>query len=278
VTQRFQLLGDPVGHSISPEIHAAAFQAWGLDATYTAVRVSALGLEAAVGHERLRGGNITVPHKLRAAALVDEASPEVRATGACNCFWRDDGVLHGTNTDVGGFIRALEGLGVDVEGTRVLLLGAGGAARAAAHALTGLGVGALDIRNRTLSRGRLLAQRLGPEVSTQTGPPTGRYDLIVNATRLGLDPEDGWPIDLRAVDCAVVFDMVYAAGGTAWVRHARALGLPAQDGLPMLVHQAALSLRSWFPDRTPPLANMLYAAEAALETRAAAWAPEMPAL
>ncbi|MCG8467165.1 MAG: shikimate dehydrogenase [Gemmatimonadetes bacterium] len=265
MTPRFRLLGDPVAHSISPHLHAAAFETWGVPAVYDAYRVDAAGFDAAIRDPIFAGGNVTVPHKLRAAAALDESTPDVTATGACNCYWHEDGRLAGTNTDIEGFARALADLSVPVRGRRVLLIGAGGAARAAAHALVDAGVERLDIRNRTREAAETLARRLGPIARAVDGPATGSYAVSVNATRLGLGPADALPIDLDCVDTEGILDMVYAPGGTRWVRAARAAGLAAQDGRRMLVHQAALSLARWFPTREPPVEAMRAAADRALD-------------
>ncbi|MFV1985778.1 MAG: shikimate dehydrogenase [Gemmatimonadota bacterium] len=263
--REFVLLGDPVAHSLSPRIHAAAFDAWGVDATYRAQRVEAAGLAAAVRSAAAGGGgNVTLPYKRAVAALLEDATPDVVETGACNCFWRDRGdTLAGDNTDVGGFIRALGDLDVEVTGAAVLILGAGGAAGAVVRAVQRLGAGRVEIWNRTTARARRLAAEVAGDVIVHDRlPEEGAYDLVVNATACGLRLADPLPMDLRG-GTAAAFDLVYAPGGTPWVKHAAALGIPATDGLGMLVHQAALSLRRWFPDREPPLKEMFRAARGA---------------
>ena len=264
MTLRFALLGDPVAHSISPGIHRAAFDEWGLEAEYEVRRVTPEGLESAMRDPELCGGNVTLPHKLRAARLVRTSSPDVEATGACNCWWRvDDGSMAGDNTDVGGLGRALVDFEFGVEGRRVLILGAGGAARAAIRSLLLGGVDSIAILNRTTTRGQELVRAVSEASVTAlpSGVPRGRFDLVINATRLGLDPTDPLPLDLRDADVGAVYDMVYAAGQTRWVLHAKDQGIRARDGLGMLVHQAALSLQRWTPGREPPLRIMREAAE-----------------
>lgn len=261
------LIGRPVSHSASPAIHGAAFEAWGLEASYRAIDVAPLELETWVARLAASGGgNVTLPYKERVATLLDAPGDEVRATGACNCFWRaGDGALRGENTDVGGFVAACRDLAVELEGARVLLLGAGGAARAVAHALALGGVARLDVWNRTRARAESLAGSFRGEARVLDERPRGAaFELVVNATRLGLRDDEPLPLDLSNVEAEAALDLVYGAGGTPWVRHAAALGVRAADGLGMLVHQAALSLRCWFPDRTPPLAAMRRAARAAL--------------
>ncbi len=281
MTLRFALLGDPVGHSISPAMLRAAFEVLGLDAEYVARRTTPDEVEPVMRSGDLAGGNVTLPHKLRAARALVRPSAAVRATGACNCWWRgSDGELAGDNTDVGGLRIAFSRLGFRPRGARVLLLGAGGAARAAVHALLEDGASSVEILNRTPARARELRDRApsraADAVRVVAAPhPGAAYDLVLNSTSLGLAPGDPLPLDLdrhsdRGSDRArfgAAFDMVYAAGETAWVRHARALGIRAAGGLDMLVGQAVLSLERWFPGRAVPFDAMREAAVAELARR-----------
>lgn len=273
--RRYVLLGDPVRHSVSPAMHQAAFAAWGVDAEYVARRIAAAEVAPAMRDPALAGGNVTVPHKLEAAAALARPSRAVRATGACNCWWRaPDGALAGDNTDVGGLRLALAGLGFEAADARVLVLGAGGAARAAVHALVEDGAATVEILNRTPARARALRETALREAAREAirvveAPDRAAvYDVVLNATSLGLSAADPLPLPLDAERFGAAYDLVYAVGGTRWVRHARSLGIRAADGLEMLVGQAALSLRHWFPGRTPPLDAMRAAAVGALERRA----------
>ncbi|MDX1395994.1 MAG: shikimate dehydrogenase, partial [Gemmatimonadota bacterium] len=166
IHREFVLLGSPVGHTISPRIHAAAFRVWGVDASYRAVEIAAPEVASAVARAAAAGGgNVTLPYKRDVAALLDRATPEVEATGACNCFWGTrGGAIAGDNTDVGGFIRALADMGCDPAGRPVLLLGAGGGARAVVRALDFLGAGPIAVWNRTPSRALALAADMGGRV------------------------------------------------------------------------------------------------------------------
>lgn len=283
MTLRFALLGDPVRHSISPAMHRAAFDVLGLDAEYTARRTAPDEVGPIMRSADLAGGNVTLPHKLRAARALARPSAAVRATGACNCWWRrTDGELAGDNTDVGGLRTALSRFGFRPQGARVLLLGAGGAARAAVHTLLEDGASSVEVLNRTPARARQLrdralahatdADRAADAVRVVTAPCAGAtYDLVLNSTSLGLSSRDPLPLELDrdAVGArfGAAFDMVYAAGETAWVRHARALGIGAVGGLDMLVGQAALSIERWFPGREAPFEAMREAAVAELGGR-----------
>ena len=271
-------------------MHRAAFEVLGLDAEYVARRTAPDEVGPVMRSADLAGGNVTLPHKLRAARALARPSAAVRATGACNCWWRrPDGELAGDNTDVGGLRIAFSRFGFRPRGARVLLLGAGGAARAAVHALIEDGVSSVEILNRTEARARALRDRAlahasGADVPADTNraadavrvvaaPHAGTtYDLVLNSTSLGLAPGDPLPLELKGetdrVGFDAAFDMVYAAGETAWVRQARALGFPAAGGLDMLVGQAALSLERWFPGREAPFDALREAAVAELARRA----------
>lgn len=264
--RRFTLLGDPVAHSRSPAVYEAAFAALDLDCSYAVRNVTPAELADAVAEAAADGGgNVTVPHKLRVTAVIDAPSRVVSATGACNCFWRDpSGRIRGDNTDAGGFVAAAAELGPRLSGGRILVLGAGGAARAVAFACVAERVAVLEILNRTAERtGELVAGLAtgGPRIEA-VATPTGRYDLVVNATSLGLRPDDALPLDPGSVETDAALDLVYGVDETRWTRAMRSAGVAAADGLEMLVRQAALSLRNWIPGCDPPLEAMRLAARA----------------
>jgi shikimate dehydrogenase len=201
---------------------------------------------------------VTLPHKEKAASILDIRSEAVRRTGACNTFWGDgQGRVHGDNTDVEGFRRALR-VFLDGSGTasRVLLLGAGGAARAALVGLIDEGASEVLLFNRTQERARAVARRIGgqkarvvPNVQQLEGED---FDLVVNATRLGLDPDDPSPIDLAILNRAgAAMDLVYGRHMTPFVRSAEAAGVRATDGLEMLVQQGAVSFERWWGEEAP---------------------------
>jgi shikimate dehydrogenase len=265
-TRVFALLGDPVSHSRSPDFQNAALAALGLDAVYVALRCDAgalpgllRGLAAAGG-----GGNVTVPHKAAAAGIVDAPSAAVVRTGACNTFWAEEGRVHGENTDVDA-VRAAASrlLGGTLAGTRVLVLGAGGAAAGAVCALLDGGAERVVVANRTPERARALLARF-PDAEGRVAGASGpgalrgeRFDLVVNATSLGLGADDPLPLDPEAPDPRfdAALDLVYGPGGTAWVRRLRAHGVAAEDGTEVLIGQGAASFRRWW-GREPPVEAM----------------------
>ena len=277
-TRVFAILGDPVGHSLSPVIQNAAFREAGVDGVYVALHCDGermVGFMSALGGAGC-GGNVTLPHKEKAASVLDKSSEAVRRTGACNTFWGEDGALCGDNTDVEGFGRALRHfLGGPAAGYRVLLLGAGGAARAALVSLIDDRADDVLILNRTIERARAVARRIGGNrVRVAEGPSdvdNGDFDLVVNTTRLGLGRDDALPLELRRLSRAgAVMDLVYGPESTPFVAASKHLGIPAVDGGEMLVHQGAVAFERWWGEAAP-IDAMRRALEAtrAAHTRAA---------
>lgn len=261
-TRLFALLGDPVSHSLSPRFQNAALQALGLDGVFVALRCSAddlPGLLRSIARAG-GGGNVTVPHKALAAATVDRPSEAVLRTGACNTYWLEDGAIHGDNTDVAGVLQAVTALlGRPSAGTRVLLLGAGGAASAAVCALADAGAERIVIANRTVERAHALAERFrAPGVRIDVAGSVDalaneRFDLAINSTSLGLKPADPLPLDPDAPGPQVgaALDLVYSPNETRWVHAMRARGLPAADGKEMLIGQGAAAFRRWWGVEPP---------------------------
>lgn len=247
------LLGHPVAHSLSPAMHNAAFRSLGLPHRYETLDVTADALPAVV--ERIRSGevlgaNVTVPHKEAVLKLVDTWDGPTAEIGAVNTLSRtpDGKRVMGSNTDAVGFAYAIRDLPLD--GARVLILGAGGAARAVLAVLLERGA-KVSITNRTAERARALARSLAHPVDRE---PTvvawaGRndvaaVDVVVNATSLGLHGEDPLTGAVLRPELVIV-DLIPAAVATPLVRRARVAGATVIDGLPMLLQQAASSFRIW---------------------------------
>jgi shikimate dehydrogenase len=260
------VIGDPVGHSRSPAMHNAAFAALDLDWVYVAFPVPRGDGAAAVRSVPslgLAGLNVTMPHKADAASACDDLAPHAAALGAVNTVVHERGALVGHSTDGDGFLRALDDEDVAVGGRRALVLGAGGAARAIAHALGRAGA-AVTVAARRPDAARDAAA-LAPDGSS-TGLDDLRvqeFDVIVNATPLGMRGEPS-PVDAaRLHEGQFVFDTVYPAD-TPLLLQARARGVRAAGGLGMLVHQGALSFALW-TGITPPVEVMRAAASARRE-------------
>lgn len=255
-TARVLLLGDPVAHSLSPAMQNAAFRALGIDAVYETRRVRSVELGAVVGELRQEpylGANVTIPHKEAVLGLVDEYGALVEEIGAANTLVRRDGRLEAHNTDLEGFRAALRERRIRVAGARALVLGAGGAARAIVAALVA-DLARVDVAARRREQADALVSTVAPAAAAREWPLDLRdYDLVVNATPLGMRGEDALEgVTLRSA--LVVVDIVPVADETILVRRAKAEGCVTIDGLPMLVHQAAGSFALWTGRRAPLVA------------------------
>lgn len=253
------VLGHPVGHSLSPRMHNAAFRAQGLDLVYVAFDVPPERLGAAVEGMRalsMPGANVTVPHKVSVVPLLDDVDPVAARIGAVNTIVNDGGHFTGHNTDVTGFAAAVRSLAPQgPRGLACVLLGAGGAARAVVAALMQEGVGKIYVHNRTHERATELCLSAAAWGGVPCIPISGadleeavrEADLLVNATSVGMGgsvKESPVPVDILS-SRHVVIDVVYGARPTVLVREARARGARAADGKEMLLMQAAGSYRLW---------------------------------
>ena len=261
----YAVLGDPVAHSLSPALHNAAFRAAGVDAVYWARPTSAADCGLVLRDMALAGGggNVTVPHKERVVRFLDVASESVKATGACNTFWAMDGKVHGDNTDVEGFTRtwrrscqaARADRRWEPEGPSVLVLGAGGAARAVLFALVKAGpLARAEVWNRSPDRAADLVRHLRDDrLRAVEDWRRSTPDIVVNATSVGLDAKAA-PLDLKGLARlpAAVIDLVYGKASTPLAVQSADLGVHATDGREMLVGQAEASYRCWFGRNPPP--------------------------
>ncbi|MFC5455629.1 shikimate dehydrogenase [Prosthecobacter fluviatilis] len=270
---RLAVIGDPIGHSRSPQMHNPALQACGIDAQYIRVQVpvgsvaQAFRQFAACG---FLGVNITIPHKFEALDAVDVLDPLARQLGAVNTLAIREGTLHGYNSDGPGFLRSVkEAFGADIKDLRVLIIGAGGGAGRAVAVQSALrGCPKLVLVNRSQAKAEAVAAEIGtlgccPEATVASwsddalARALAEVDLIVNATSLGMKPSDArlLPEGVLRAD-HLVFDMVYRADGcTPLLADAREAGARTVDGLSLLLHQGAISFEHWF-DRPAPLEAM----------------------
>lgn len=254
---RLLLLGHPVSHSLSPAFQNAALRAAGIPLTYEARDVTPADLGDVLVALAREGaaGNVTAPHKAAVAAACARLTPVARQAGAVNTFWTETGALAGDNTDVQGFHNAVVRLrGAPPASSIIAVLGAGGAASAVLAAVASWDGCAARVWNRTSDRARALCDRF-PGVAVPVDTAARAVDdatLVINATSVGVTG-DAMPIEPELLPAtADVMDLVYRRGETAWVRRARARGLRAVDGLPMLIEQGALAFERWFgeaPDR-----------------------------
>jgi shikimate dehydrogenase len=257
------LIGHPVAHSLSPLLQNAALERAGLALRYETwdVEPSALrGALATLVAERA-AGNVTIPHKAAVFAACARRTALAERVGAVNVFWVDGAALIGDNTDVGGFDRLVRRVIGDASWpARAAVLGAGGWAAAVLAAIAGWGTTTAAIWGRTPATAEALAARFAGTAVAVTSPDAAvaDADLVINTTPIGLD-DVGLPMPVdRLPPGAVVVDLVYRRGETAWVRAARRAGHRAADGLTMLVEQGALAFERWFG--TPPDRRAMWAA------------------
>ena len=258
--------GQPVAENPTCVMQEAAFQALGLNWRYLTIEVAPEHLRDAIRGVRafgMRGGNFTIPHKVAVIEHLDEISPDAAIIGAVNTVRRDGDRLIGENTDGKGFLRGVRrDAGVDPKDKRVVVLGAGGAARAIVTELALAGVSDLLVLNRSLERG----ERMVADLVAKTKAPirfrewSGTYavtadlDILVNATSIGLFPDIGAmpPVDLSgARPGMLVCDAVFNPPETRLIRAARDRGLPVLDGLAMLVYQGVIGFELWTGQRPP---------------------------
>ena len=279
MTARVGIIGYPLGHSVSPAFQQAAFDHYGLDVRYHAWETPPDRIPQMVDELRAPdtlGANVTVPHKEAVMPLLDRLMESAQNVGAVNTVVNRSGVLEGHNTDTTGFLRALKEDGAfDPAGKRVLLLGAGGAARAVAQVLVSQQVASLTVANRTLERAQGLVTGLpatcrleAVSLTTEAVGDGDRWDLIVNCTTVGMrhGPGEGRsPLPAGAISAeTMVYDLVYNPHETPLIQEAKKAGARTLGGLPMLVYQGAEAFTLW-TGREAPLPVIFHAAEQALE-------------
>jgi shikimate dehydrogenase len=261
------VIGDPIEHTMSPAMHNAAFKTQGLDYVYLPFKVQSLELRKAVEGIRglnLRGVNVTIPHKVAVMKLLDKIDPLAEKIGAVNTIVNDGGILTGYNTDATGFLQTIKDSNIELTDIKVLLLGAGGAARAIGNILT-REKARLTILNRKqeLSWAEELAARLTHNYKSEVkaGELTNEnlkkalngVDLVVNATSLGMSPEkDQTPVPAELLSARMtVFDIIYNPLQTRLLGEAEAAGAKTIDGLEMLVRQGAAAYEIWTAIKPP---------------------------
>jgi shikimate dehydrogenase len=254
---RLALLGHPVGHSRSPEIHNGWLKTYDLHGTYTAIDCLPAELSTTVGRliaEDYTGFNVTLPHKQAIVDLCDTVDDLARAAGAVNTVHIKDGALHGTNTDVFGFIENIRCAAPDFDFTAApaVVLGAGGAARAVVQGLCAAGTPRIILTNRTLDKATQIKGSCTDPARVQAVPWAARSDflstagLLVNTTSLGMAGHTDLDVDLTTLPAhALVTDIVYVPLMTALLTTAHNRGNPIVTGEGMLVHQARKSFELW---------------------------------
>jgi 3-dehydroquinate dehydratase/shikimate dehydrogenase len=253
-TRVYAVIGNPIGHSLSPLLHNTAFRARQVDAVFVPFLVRELrDFLRAVGPFGAAGFAVTIPHKEAILRFLHDCDPLAARIGAVNTVVvRGGGRLYGYNTDYVGVLRSLERR-MRLDGSRVLLLGAGGAARAAAFALAQAGA-VVGICARRPHRARSLAQAAGGQVVARAELRREFFDAVVNCTPVGMDPRGGSPIGRAELHCRIVMDMVYRPRETKLLRVARSRGIETISGVEMFLAQGVAQYEIWTGERAPEAA------------------------
>ena len=249
---KFYLLGHPLGHSVSPPMHNAAFKELGMPNIYSSLDVEpaklAEALESRVKTEDFGGANVTIPHKIEMLELVDKLDESARRAGAVNTLEWKDGLLTGYNTDATGGMKALIDVYGDISGAKMVMLGAGGAASALAAILKPQ-VKELTVLNRTMEKGKALAGKVGAGYGSivEDQGLVESADIIINTTPIGMHPNvSESPIEKKHLHGEqMVFDIVYNPLKTQLMLDAEAVGAKTLGGLWMLVYQGAEAFEIW---------------------------------
>ncbi len=261
MTKTFAVIGDPIDHSLSPNIHNAAFKALGMDCIYIAYRVPRGELKEGIESLRqikISGFNVTIPHKMEVMKYLDKASEECKTIGAANTVTNEDGKFVGYNTDMDGFLEPIRKRNIAIKGEDVLLLGAGGAARAIVAGFAKEKARKITIANRTKEKGQELAKfaaSLGAESDEMTldgaGQNAGKYKFIVNATSVGLKNEPS-PISTNAINSqSIVYDIIYMPMNTDFITQSKKNSATVIYGYEMLLGQACLAFEIWHKVKAP---------------------------
>lgn len=262
---RAAVVGDPIAHSLSPELFTGMAETMERPLHYRRLRLLPADLEGVLKNVREAsppwiGWSVTIPHKVAILPHLDELAASAKEAGAVNVVHFRKGRAVGHNTDGEGFLASLEAAGALPRGKKVLLLGAGGAARGVGRAMCGAGAGEITVLNRTEEKAKKLAQELGGRggrlCDSAVLEAAAAADLIINATSLGMG-RSGSPVPecVRFRKEAVVCDLVYRPVLTPFLRAARRDGARTIGGLGMLVAQAAAAWRIWFDENVPRAAT-----------------------
>ncbi|CAM4135581.1 shikimate dehydrogenase [Bacillus manliponensis] len=255
--QLYGVIGNPIGHSLSPHMQNDAFLHCGIDAHYHAFLVEESKLSEAVAGLKaigIAGFNVTTPHKVSIMQYLDEIDPLAKQIGAVNTVLHEDGKLIGYNTDGIGYVRSLQSIRNEpLQNKRILLLGAGGAARAIYFSLIAAGVQEIDVANRTVGKARELINACNDAVKSsafsleEAREMSANYDVIIQTTTIGMYPNvEDTPLPIISLKAGtIVSDIIYNPFETKLLQEAKEKGATVQNGIDMFVYQGALAFEIW---------------------------------
>ena len=257
----YAVIGDPIDHSLSPNIHNAAFRHLGSEDTYIAYKIPAGELSAGIGalkKIKIAGFNVTIPHKIEMMKFLDEMDTTCKVIGAVNTVLNEDGKLKGYNTDMIGFLDPIKKRNLTIKGSQVMLLGAGGAARAIMTAMVKEKASKITIVNRTMENANKLAEfakKIGGNIETVSLQEANKlisdHKFIINSTSIGMDNEPSHISTENMNENSIVYDIVYQPMNTDLVKKSKEKGATIIYGYEMLLSQAACSFEIWHKTEAP---------------------------
>ena len=257
----YAVIGDPIDHSLSPNIHNAAFRHLGSEDTYIAYKIPAGELSAGIGalkEIKIAGFNVTIPHKIEMMKFLDEMDTTSKVIGAVNTVVNDDGKLKGYNTDMIGFLDPIKKRNLTIKGSQVMLLGAGGAARAIMTAMVKEKASKITIVNRTMENANKLAEfakKIGGNIETvslqEANKLISEHKFIINSTSIGMDNEPSHISTENMNENSIVYDIVYQPMNTDLIKKSKEKGATIIYGYEMLLSQAACSFEIWHKTEAP---------------------------
>ena len=257
----YAVIGDPIDHSLSPNIHNAAFRHLGSEDTYIAYKIPAGELSAGIGalkEIKIAGFNVTIPHKIEMMKFLDEMDTTSKVIGAVNTVVNDDGKLKGYNTDMIGFLDPIKKRNLTIKGSQVMLLGAGGAARAIMTAMVKEKASKITIVNRTMENANKLAEfakKIGGNIETVSLQEANKlisdHKFIINSTSIGMDNEQSHISTENMNENSIVYDIVYQPMNTDLIKKSKEKGATIIYGYEMLLSQAACSFEIWHKTEAP---------------------------
>ncbi|RUM41448.1 MAG: shikimate dehydrogenase [Desulfurobacterium sp.] len=262
-TAVYGIIGHPVKHSLSPLMQTAAFKALGIDAVYVPFDVDPENLGEAVNGLRalnVKGFNVTIPHKEGVIEYLDFVDEDAEFLGAVNTVKNEEGQLTGYNTDADGFLQSLIEEGIELEGKRITMFGAGGAARAVGYAVLKGGAKFLNVVNRNFSKGKVVGELLGKRGNVLVFPLKENTiatllkdtDIVINTTSVGMKPDDPPLFDYSLIpEGLTVVDIIYNPAETPLLKAAKEKGCKTVNGLGMLIHQGAIAFKIWTGKEAP---------------------------
>ena len=241
--KRFAVIGDPIAHTLSPNLHQEVYRQLELDASFEQIHVTPNSLDSFINSNKLDGFNVTIPHKLSIIPFLKGLNEAAKTIGAVNCVHNGKGY----NTDWIGFLKAMEFNGVDLNGKDCTILGAGGAARAIAYGLVQADVNSILISNRTQTKADQLLDWINSIFPTNF--QSKNSDIIINCTPLGMWPDTESMPEVEIQNGQILADTIYNPLETAWLKAGKTKGAKTIDGLDMFIAQGLASADIWFGEK-----------------------------